>query len=218
MITYGLAIGADTSQASPGDALEYAASAGGAAFIIGKDKIIATINDTYSFTTDTPDFWRREGRKYPAHGGRFTGAPAYFRHITSSAKQLMERVGSKPDDYTYAVFHQPNGKFPLKVAKMLGFSKEQVQQGLLCPMIGNTYSGSSMVGLASVLDVANPGDRVFLTSYGSGAGSDSFDITVTDQISEFSRKEAPLVSQFVEDKEYINYSTYAKYRDLLYWE
>jgi len=209
MITYGLAIGADTSQASPGDALEYAASAGGAAFIIGKDKIIATINDTYSFTTDTPDFWRREGRKY---------APAYFRHITSSAKQLMERVGAKPDDYTYAVFHQPNGKFPLKVAKMLGFSKEQVQQGLLCPMIGNTYSGSSMVGLASVLDVANPGDRVFLTSYGSGAGSDSFDITVTDQISEFSRKEAPLVSQFVEDKEYIDYSTYAKYRDLLYWE
>jgi len=218
MITYGLAIGADTSQASPGDALEYAASAGGAAFIIGKDKIIATINDTYSFTTDTPDFWSREGRKYPAHGGRFTGAPAYFRHITSSAKQLMERVGTKPDDYTYAVFHQPNGKFPLRVAKMLGFSKEQVQQGLLCPMIGNTYSGSSMVGLASVLDVEKPGDRVFLTSYGSGAGSDSFDITVTDQISEFSLKKAPLVSQFVEDKEYIDYSTYAKYRDLLYWE
>jgi len=218
MITYGLAIGADTSQASPGDALEYAASAGGAAFIIGKDKIIATINDTYSFTTDTPDFWRREGRKYPAHGGRFTGAPAYFRHITSSAKQLMERVGAKPDDYTYAVFHQPNGKFPLKVAKMLGFSKEQVQQGLLCPMIGNTYSGASMLGLASVLDVAKPGNRIFLTSYGSGAGSDSFDITVTDQISEFSRKKAPLVSQFVENKEYIDYSTYAKYRDLLYWE
>jgi len=202
MINYGLAIGADTSQASPGDAL----------------KIIATINDTYSFTTDTPDFWRREGRKYPAHGGRFTGAPAYFKHVTSSSNHLMERIGTKPDDYTYAVFHQPNGKFPLKVAKMLGFSKEQVQQGLLCPMIGNTYSGASMIGLASVLDVAKPGDRVFLSSYGSGAGSDSFDITITDQISEFSRKKAPLVSQFVEDKKYIDYSTYAKYRDLLYWE
>ena len=62
MIKYGLAIGADTSQAAPGDALEYAASAGGAAFIIGKKNIIATINETCSFTTDTPDFWRREGR------------------------------------------------------------------------------------------------------------------------------------------------------------
>ena len=40
MVKYGLAIGADTSQAAPGDALEYAASAGGAGFIIGQDNII----------------------------------------------------------------------------------------------------------------------------------------------------------------------------------
>jgi hydroxymethylglutaryl-CoA synthase len=218
MIKYGMAIGADTSQAAPGDALEYAASAGGAAFLIGKKNVIASINDTCSFTTDTPDFWRREGRKYPAHGGRFTGAPAYFRHITSCAKNLMEKTGTKPEDYNYAVFHQPNGKFPVKVAKMLGFSKEQVKQGLLCPVIGNTYSGASMIGLASVLDVAKPGDRIFLTSYGSGAGSDSFDITVTDYIEKLLRNRAPSVAQMVENKEYIDYATYAKYRDLLYWD
>ena len=216
MVKYGLAIGADTSQAAPGDALEYAASAGGAAFIIGKEKVIADINETCSFTTDTPDFWRREGRKYPAHGGRFTGGPAYFRHITSNAKNLMEKMGTKADDYNYAVFHQPNGKFPLKVAKMLGFTPEQVKQGLLCPIVGNTYSGATMIGLASILDVAKPGERVFVTSYGSGAGSDAFDITVTKNINELSRKNAPLVSQLVENKEYIDYATYAKYRDLLY--
>ena len=59
MIEYGLAIGADTSQAAPGDALEFSASAGGAAFIIGKNSPIATINHTLSYTTDTPDFCRR---------------------------------------------------------------------------------------------------------------------------------------------------------------
>ena len=107
-ITYGLAVGADTSQAAPGDALEYTASAGGAAFIIGKDNVIASINDTVSYTTDTPDFWRRAERKYPAHGGRFTGAPAYYKHITSCATRLLERVNAKPEDYQYAVFHQPN--------------------------------------------------------------------------------------------------------------
>ncbi|HRU81970.1 MAG TPA: hydroxymethylglutaryl-CoA synthase, partial [Candidatus Methanomethylicus sp.] len=41
MIKYGVAIGADTSQGAPGDALEYSASAGGAAFLIGSEKIIA---------------------------------------------------------------------------------------------------------------------------------------------------------------------------------
>jgi len=218
MIEYGIAIGADTSQAAPGDALEYAASAGGAAFIIGKKDVIATINQTCSFTTDTPDFWRREGRKYPAHGGRFTGAPAYFRHITSNAKNLMEMTGTKPEDYTYAIFHQPNGKFPVRVAKMLGFTPEQVRQGLLCPIIGNTYSGATMLGLASVLDVAKPGDRVFLTSYGSGAGSDAFDITITDNINQLKKNKSPLVSELIDSKEYIDYATYAKYRDLLYWE
>lgn len=218
MIKYGLAIGADTSQAAPGDALEYAASAGGAAYIIGNKDVIALINDTCSFTTDTPDFWRREGRKYPAHGGRFTGAPAYFRHVTCSSKNLMNKMGTKPGDYDYAVFHQPNGKFPVKVAEMLGFTKEQVKQGLLCPVIGNTYSGASMLGLASILDVGRSGDRIFLTSYGSGAGSDSFDITVTDQIQHLPREKAPLVSQLVENKEYVDYATYAKFRDLLYWD
>jgi len=218
MIKYGLAIGADTSQAAPGDALEFSASAGGAAFIVGKNNIIAKINHTLSFTTDTPDFWRRAQRKYPSHGGRFTGGPAYFKHVSSSAKRLMEKAKTKPEDYDYAIFHQPNGKFPINISKMLGFSFDQIKQGLIVPYIGNTYSGSSLVGLASVLDVAKPGDRIILTSYGSGAGSDSFDITVTENMKKLKRKNAPLVSEMVEKKQYIDYGTYAKMTDILYWE
>lgn len=128
----------------------------------------------------------------------------------------MELVGTKPEDYNYVIFHQPNGKFPVRVAKMLGFSTDQVKQGLLCPIIGNTYSGATMLGLASVLDIAKPGDRVFVTSYGSGAGSDAFDITITKEINEMNRNNAPLVSQLIEKKEYIDYSAYTKYRNLLY--
>ena len=218
MIKYGLAVGADTSQAAPGDALEYSASAGGAAFIIGKDNVIANINHTCSFTSDTPDFWRRAQRKYPSHGGRFTGAPAYFRHIANCATNLMQIVCTKPEDYDYAIFHQPNGKFPVSVAKKLGFTLDQIKQGLLVPYIGNTYSGASLVGLASVLDVAKPGDRIFLTSYGSGAGSDGFDISVTEKMNDLSRENVPSVFQMVEDKEYIDYGTYAKVTDILYWE
>jgi len=218
MIKYGLAIGADTSQAAPGDALEFSASAGGAAFIIGKDAVVATINHTLSYTTDTPDFWRRAERKYPSHGGRFTGTPAYFKHIMNCANNLMAAMKTKPEDYQYAVFHQPNGKFPVKVAKMLGFSYDQVKQGLIVPFIGNTYSGAAMIGLSSVLDVAKPGERILVTSYGSGAGSDAFDITVTDAIEALNRKNAPSISDMVNDKEYVDYGTYCKYTDLLYWE
>ena len=134
------------------------------------------------------------------------------------ATQLMKLAGTQPTDYKYAVFHQPNGKFPISVADKLGFSFEQIKQGLLTPFIGNTYSGASMVGLASVLDVAVPGDRIFVTSYGSGAGSDGFDITVTDEITSLHRDAAPSVAHLVAEKQYIDYGTYAKFTDLLYWE
>ncbi|MCD1296086.1 hydroxymethylglutaryl-CoA synthase [Methanocella sp. CWC-04] len=206
-----LAIGSDVSQGAPGDALEYTAAAGGAAFVISKNDLIAVINDTCSFTTDTPDFWRREGADYPRHGGRFTGEPGYFKHVTSAAKMLLEKTKTKPTDYTYAVFHQPNGKFPTKAAQMLGFTKEQIKPGLTCPKMGNTYSGASMVGLAATLDIAKPGDRIFVTSFGSGAGSDSFDITVTERINEV-RDLAPKVWDYINNAKYIDYATYAKHK------
>ena len=117
MIPYGLAIGADVSQGAPGDALEYTAAAGGAAYIIGNDDPIATIHHTCSFTSNTPDFWRREGQDYPRHGGRFTGDPGYFKHVKGASLLLLEQTKKTPKDFTYAVFHQPNAKFPQKVAK-----------------------------------------------------------------------------------------------------
>ena len=213
MMKYAVAIGADTAQGAPGDALEYTAAAGGAAYIIGNDDPIAEINDTCSFTSDTPDFWRREGEDYPQHGGRFSGEPGYFKHVESAAKMMMERRGTRPSDYDHAVFHQPNAKFPQKAAKTLGFTSEQIKPGLLVPRLGNTYSGAVPLGLAAVLDIAKPGDRIFVTSYGSGAGSDSFDITVTEAIlDKIDRSKAPSVESMLEKKKYLDYAVYARHK------
>lgn len=209
MARYVMAGGADTAQASPGDPLEYTSAAGGAIFLIGKEKAAAEINHTVSFTSDTPDFWRKQHQKYPSHGGSFTGEPAYFNHLISATKLLFEKAKTGPKDYNYAIFHQPNGKFPVAAAKKLGFSKEQISQGLLVTQIGNTYSAASLLGLCAVLDVAKPGDRILLTSYGSGAGSDSFDITVTDEITNIQKK-TKKVEDYIKDKIYIDYTTYLK--------
>ena len=212
MVRYAVAIGADTSQGAPGDALEYSASAGGAAFLIGRENVIASIDTTYSYTTDTPDFWRREGQLYPRHGGRFTGEPAYFKHVLNGGKGLLEKTGTKPSDFTFAVFHQPNGKFPTRVAKQLGFNEEQIRAGLLVPQIGNTYSGAVPLGLAAILDEAKPGDRIFAVAYGSGAGSDAFDMTVTDEMSRFPKDNAPTLKQLMSNPKFLEYATYAKFK------
>jgi hydroxymethylglutaryl-CoA synthase len=214
-IEYGLAIGSDTAQGRPGDSLEYTAASGGAAYIIGKKKgeVIATIDETFSYTTDTPDFWRRQHAEFPRHGGRFTGEPAYFKHIVGATEGLLKRTGQKAEDFDYAVFHQPNGKFPVRVAQMLGFGMEKIKQGLITPLIGNTYSGSCMIGLASILDIAKPGQKILAVSFGSGAGSDAFAITVQKEIEE-KRQEVPVL-EMIKEKEYISYAEYAKFRKKL---
>jgi hydroxymethylglutaryl-CoA synthase len=215
MATYALAIGMDTAQGRPGDALEYTAGAGGAAFVIGPaEESLAVFEASYSYVTDTPDFWRRPEEKYPQHGQRFTGDPAYFKHITEAAKHLMEATGTTPADYQYVVFHQPNTKFPQRAGSLLGFKPEQVQPGLLVPVIGNTYAGASIIGLTAVLDQAKAGDRILLVSYGSGAGSDAFVITVTEAI-EGRRDKALKTADYIARRTPIDYATYVRYRHKL---
>ena len=212
MIRYGVAIGSDTSQGAPGDALEYSASAGGAAFVLGREHVIAKVHHTVSYTTDTPDFWRREGQRYPSHGGRFTGEPAYFRHVTECAQKIMEVAGTEAKNYAHVVFHQPNGKFPQRVGKTLGFNETQMRYGLVTPYIGNTYSGAALIGLANVLDHAGPGERILVVGYGSGAGSDAFDLVTTDELGTFPRDLGRPVQEFLDKGQEIPYSIYAKFR------
>ena len=212
---YTLSIGMDTAQGRPGDALEYTAASGGAALILGSAaESRAVYQGSYSYVTDTPDFWRRAGEFYPSHGDRFTGEPAYFAHTITAASTLMEMMNATPKDYSYAVFHQPNVKFPSRAAKSLGFKPEQIQAGLLANDIGNVYSGSCMIGLTAILDIAAPDERILMVSYGSGAGSDAFDLRVTDKIRERPRS-LPTTRDYLKRRTEIDYATYARYRDKL---
>jgi hydroxymethylglutaryl-CoA synthase len=211
-VKYSVGIGADTSQGAPGDALEYTTAAGAASFIFGKENVLAVCEYSNSFMTDTPDFWRREYMHYPRHGGRFTGEPAYFKHTVGCGKKLLEKSGMKVSDFKYAVFHQPNGKFPKRAAKMLGFSFEQIKQGWLVPKLGNTYSGASPIGLTAVLDVAKPGDYIFMVSYGSGSGSDGFVFRVTDKLPAVQNIAPHTWEQLDNNKIYLDYGTYVKFR------
>ena len=209
---YALSIGMDTAQGRPGDALEYTAGAGGAAYIIGPaEQACALIQRTGSYVSDTTDFWRRPTTHYPSHAERFSGDPGYFGHVVPAAAALMAEMGTTPADYRYVVFHQPNAKFPTRALEQLGFTKEQWQTGLLVREIGNTYAGAAMIGLTAVLDVAAPGDRILMVSYGSGAGSDGFDLMATDKITEVQTR-APSTRSYIERRVQIDYAQYVRMR------
>jgi hydroxymethylglutaryl-CoA synthase len=182
-----MAIGADTAQAKPGDVLEYTAGAGAAAFILGKqtkgkNNLLAKLIATTSVATDTPDFWRRPQQTYPEHAGRFTSAPGYFYHIKMAVEQILSETKLKPANFNYCVFHSPNSKFPIEIAKQLGFTQKQIQHSLLVKQIGNIYAGSSMLSLVNILDHAKANQKILVVSYGSGSGSDAFVFETTQQL------------------------------------
>lgn len=214
--SYAMVIGTDNSQAAPRDCpggeLDFFVGYGGCAYIFGKTDVIAELEGWYSCTSDTPDFWRRDGEPYPMHGGRFTGDPAYFKHIRKAARKLMEKLGLKPSDINYFVAHQPNVAFPVRIAKELGFKEEQYTPSLQVAKFGNTYSGSSPVGLAAVLDVAKPNERILIVSYGSGAGSDAYSFITTSQIVEKRQRQKMTVKYQAENPflEYVDYNTYRR--------
>ena len=216
-IKFAMVIGADNSQAAPrgcpGGELDQFVGFGGAAFIFGKSDVIAEVEGWYSCTSDTPDFWRRDGEPFPMHGGRFTGDPAYFKHVRKAASKLMERLNLKASDLDYFVPHQPNPVFPVRVAKELGFSDEQYSPALQICKFGNTYSGCTPVGLAAVLDIAKPDQRILVASYGSGAGSDAYLLRTTSQLID-KRKRQKATVKFQADNPFIEYLDYTTYRRL----
>jgi hydroxymethylglutaryl-CoA synthase len=216
MARYALAAGVDTAQGRPGDALEYTAAAGGAAYVLGPaDESVAVLEGSLSFATDTPDFWRRPYQHYPRHGSRFTGTPAYFRHVEAAAQAIMDGFGYDATDFAHVVFHQPNSRFPSRAAGQLGFTREQYSTGLLAPIIGNTYAGSMLVGLSAVLDVAQPGQRILSVSYGSGAGSDAFVWVAGDQLLQ-RRDAAAKTRDYIARRQEIDYGLYVRYRRKLH--
>jgi hydroxymethylglutaryl-CoA synthase len=95
---------------------------------------------------------------------------------------------------------------------MLGFTRKQIDPGWLVPKLGNTYSGSSPLGLTSTLDIAKPGDRILMVSYGSGAGSDAFIWRVTERIDAVRDLAARTRDMLDKNKVYLEYGVYAKYR------
>lgn len=216
LVSQALAVGSDSLSAhvAPNDwPQEYFASAAAAAFLLGEERIIARIEATYSYATETADFFRLDGDRYIKRGVSIPEEGIGYRdHVVSAVRGFQARWGHKPGDFNYLALHQPNARWPLEVAQVLGFNKEQVLPGLVADRIGDCGSASSLLSLAAILDQAEAGERILLVSYGYGAGCDLFSLVTTDRLAEArSRRRifAPLSSQ-LDRKVYLDYTTYIR--------
>lgn len=212
--TPALAIGSDCPQSAPGSLLEASVGAGASAVLLGKRNVIARIEAVASVSSDVSDFWRRDMAQYPSVAGKFSVDIGYRQHTENVIEKLLALTGSKPSDYKYLCLHQPYASLPMSVASKLGFSRDSIRPGLVSGRVGNTYSSATLLSLCGVLDQAEPGDRIMLASFGSGAGSDGIVIKVTEHIEAFRHRTAALGRESLSEQlenGHVDWLTYGQY-------
>ena len=82
------------------------------------------------------------------------------------------------------------------------------------PLSSICRANSLALARAAVLDIAVPGEKILMTSYGSGAGSDTYIFTVTPKIEE-KRDRLVTIKEQIDSPhwEYVDYTFYQKMKD-----
>jgi hydroxymethylglutaryl-CoA synthase len=203
-----IAIGADTMNrhTAPGDLTEPYASSGAGALLVGTDDVILEIEGIESYASDLTDGFRVEGDRYIRTGmllGSAKNEVGAYAHASGAGQRLLDRLGLKPSDYRFAVCQQSTPAAASGMGRQLGFSAEQMAPAVFADLLGDTGSAAPLIGLAKVLEVAEPGDRIFLVSYGFGAGADAFSFKVTPNIKNLLKSKT--VVELLNNKEMVDY-------------
>lgn len=218
-VEYALAIGADTinRHVSPGHLWEYGASAGGVAFLIGKENLLATMDGSASHAQDQSDYFRLEGERFIQVGSGFIGYVSGWGiqdNCTPAAQKLFKTLSLTPDDFGACALQQQSFITPMFISQPLKLNvRETVINYILTPRIGDLGAASSLLSLAFILDEGGEGRKILVISYGHGAGSDALCLTTTDRI-EDALDEYPMdtfVDDLLEDKFFVDYGTALKY-------
>jgi 3-hydroxy-3-methylglutaryl CoA synthase len=214
-IDYALVIGADTMNrhTQPGMVLEYVASAGAVAFILGKENPIAMLEAMSTHSHDQNDYFRTEGERFMQPGAGFYGWVANWGlldHVIPAGQALFEKTGLKPADFAKFAVPQKTGIRPLMTMGKLELDMMQVLPFVLTAQIGDCGAAGVPLSLAHILDFAEPGERIGVIDYGSGAGCDAWSLVCTEALAE-RRPQSGLVIQQLEDKIMVDYATMSKY-------
>ncbi|MBE0479489.1 MAG: hydroxymethylglutaryl-CoA synthase [Dehalococcoidia bacterium] len=211
-IDCGIVIGAEDRATAPGTEGDAAFGAGAVALVIGKAGTIADFEGVQTYSTLFLDRWRAVKDSWVSNMNdyRFDREFGYQKHIFEACKSLLAELGKNAGDYTHVIFQQPDDRIAALPAKDLGIGKGQLAPAT-ASIIGDLGSCSAFVGLAGVLDRAQPGESILLASYGAGA-SNAMSIKVTNEITAKANRIVPLV-RYMTRKRPITYTSYLRLKE-----
>ncbi|MDF2955247.1 MAG: OB-fold protein [Candidatus Alkanophagales archaeon MCA70_species_2] len=216
-----LVVASDSLVGAPGTSPECKLGAGAVAFLVGKDGMIADFGNFCTFSTDFPYRWRRNERIYveEVDDMRVERDFGYVRHVSAAMHVLLQKSDTKLSDYQHVVLDQPDAQLPRALARALKLDgkrlrDEQWRHVLIAQEIGCAGAATCLISLAKTLDVAKPSEKILVVSYGAGAGSDVFELTVTERIEERRGWVKP-VEEYLRRKEYVSYGVYERFLGII---
>ncbi len=178
-----LVIASDTSRYGLNTSGEPTQGAGAVAMLISEEPRILQLetNATY-FTDDILDFWRPNYSDVALVDGKYSNEQ-YQRFFETVINRHFEKNEMSLADFNALCFHIPYTKMGLKALRSIVDKEERpdlyinyTDSTLYNRQVGNIYTGSLYLSLLSLLEKGkmNPGERIGLFSYGSGAVGEFF--------------------------------------------
>ena len=200
----GLVIAAECRQASLGSPMELYAGCGAAGFVLGKEGVIAEIEETFTVSDVFYDRWSFPSEpNLKEYEPRYTQAYGYHDHVIKAVKTFLSRTSVRLDDFDHVAIHQFDTRNMKKLEKSLGLKPNKLESSNIFDEIGDLGAASTFMKLCAVLDKANPGERILTVGYGGGI-CDIISLKVTSEI-EKRKKRLRKVEEYVKTKDYIDY-------------
>ncbi len=207
-----LVCGADYRLGKPGSPQETVFGDGAAAFLLGSNGVIASLEGWYSTSYDFSDYRRSEGDKFVrAAEDRFIRQAGYTKFIPEAISGLLKKYKLGTKDFAKVAYPCLNFREHAAIGERLGFQPEQIQEPLF-GVIGETGVASPLILLVAMLEEAKAGDNILLASYGNGAEALFF--KVTEEIAKLKDRER-LKKSLADRRELASYEKYLAFRGII---
>jgi hydroxymethylglutaryl-CoA synthase len=186
--TGGLALTADVRVGRPGSSDERLGGDGAAALLFGDGPAIADVLATTSHTAEFLDRWRSPGSITGEQWEERFGAERYAALIRTAIDQILDETGLA--DVDHVVVACPN----TAIVKRIGTLVKALKSTRTSP-VGFSGVADAGIALASVLDIAEPGETILVVS--AFDGCDAVLLRTTAQLP-LARQSTPVSRQLAE--------------------
>ncbi|MEW6033313.1 MAG: hydroxymethylglutaryl-CoA synthase [Chloroflexota bacterium] len=208
-----LVVASDSRLPHPGSASELLFGDGAAAFIVGKDGVIAEVEGSHALSSEFLDVWRLDTDAGPrTWEERFIIEEGYNRLLPAAVSGLLKKLNASPQDFAKAVFYAPDARTHTAMARTLNLDANKQVQNPLFDVLGNTGAAFAPMLLVAALEEARAGDRVLFGTYGDGAAAFSF--RTTGKVEAVRDRRG--VKRHLSSKDLLtNYGKYIRFRNLM---